>query len=119
MAPFKWGAVPFGDSFFLNLPSPDLRPGLMNAAALGGWVIATNASDGTAKAVPFPIFVTPFGLKTGGEGVRTVKILVGSGIQMRGRGCYIGFSAGLDALDRFWGAVGIVGQECPTHTSRA
>ena len=35
-APFKWGAVPFGDSFFLNLPTPDLRPGLMNAAALGG-----------------------------------------------------------------------------------
>jgi hypothetical protein len=31
-----WGAVPFGDSVFLNLPSPDLRPGLMNAAALGG-----------------------------------------------------------------------------------
>jgi len=39
----KRGAVHFGDSFFFDLLTPDLRPGLMNAAALGGWVIVTSA----------------------------------------------------------------------------
>src|SRR5271156_3965585 len=52
-------------------------------------------------------------LKTRGEGVRTVKILGGSGIEMRGRGCNI------RCLGWRWSGVGRVGQECPTHTSCA
>jgi hypothetical protein len=50
--------------------------------------------------------------------VRTVKVLGGSGIEMRGPGYDICLLAGLGCLDWNWDAVGRVGQECPTHTVR-
>jgi len=50
--------------------------------------------------------------------VRTVKVLGGSGIEMRGPRYDICMLAGLDCLGWSWDAVGRVGQECPTHTVR-
>ena len=51
--------------------------------------------------------------------MRTVKIFVGSGIQIRSGGCKIGFRACFSSVGWSSSRVGIVGQECPTHTSRA
>src|SRR5208337_1421791 len=56
--------------------------------------------------------------ETRGEGVRTVEILVGSGIEMRER-THIRSSRRLCCRGRNWDDVGNGGQECPPHTGCA
>src|ERR1700722_4093755 len=56
--------------------------------------------------------------KAGGERLRTVEILGGSGSQGRGEPDRIWFRGLLRSLGRFWNAAGGFGQECPTHTGR-
>ena len=66
----------------------------------------------TAQKPNGSCLLNPIRLKPGGEGMRTVEILVGSGIEMRERAYIRPLRRPALDLARF----GIGGQECPPHT---